>query len=183
MHKKIPTALYRKYVEEVIPKLLKEYKLKNHHALPEIKKVIVNMGIREAKDDKNILEEAVSVMGYITGQQPAITRAKKSISNFTLREGMPIGCRVTLHGRLMYEFLEKSLKVAFPRIRDFNGMKKSFDRFGNLTIGIIDESIYPEVNMDKIKSIKGMGITIVTDKENKEMSVKLFELMGFPFVR
>ena len=122
-------------------------------------------------------------MATITGQKPVVTRARKSISNFVVREGNPLGCMVTLRGKNMYEFLERVLRIAIPRIRDFQGIKKSFDRFGNLTIGLKDESIFPEVEPDKIKSIKGMSLTIVTSGSNKEHSIRMFELLGFPFVK
>jgi large subunit ribosomal protein L5 len=183
MHKQISNELYKKYTGEVLPELKNNFNEKNYLALPQVVKVIVNMGVSKAKDDKNLLEETVSNMAAITGQQPVITKAKNSISNFALREGQPIGCRVTLRGKRMYNFIEKLLKIAIPRIRDFDGIKKSFDRFGNLTIGLTDETIFPEIDPDKIKVIKGLGITIVTDKNDKEQSVKLFELMGFPFVK
>jgi large subunit ribosomal protein L5 len=181
MYKQISNELYGKYRDEIIPILKEEFKISNIHALPQIEKVIVNMGIRKAKDDKSVLEEAQNELASITGQKPVVTKAKKSISNFTLREGNPIGCKVTLRGSIMYEFLSKLLSIALPRIRDFSGIKKSFDKFGNLTIGLRDESIFPEIEPDKIKEMKGMSITIVTDKKKKDMSEKLFELMGFPF--
>ncbi len=181
--RQISVLLYKKYTEEVIPEMLKEFKVKNVYALPEIEKIVINMGLKAAKDDKSVLEEAMNEIVSITGQQPSVTRAKKAISNFALRKGMPIGCRVTLRGKMMYGFLEKLLRIAIPRIRDFSGLKRRFDIQGNLTIGITDESIFPEVDMDKLKSIKGMSITIVTDKKDREKSIKLFELLGFPFVK
>lgn len=179
--KQISTSVYKKYAKEVLPQISKEFKVKNFYALPQIEKIVVNMGLKHARDDKSVLEEAVIELAAITGQKPSVTRAKKSISNFSLREGNPIGCKVTLRGKMMYEFLERLLRVVIPRIRDFSGLKRSFDRFGNLTIGIEDESIFPEFEVDKIKTTKGMNITIVTDKQDKEKSVKLFELLGFPF--
>ncbi|MFH1414899.1 MAG: 50S ribosomal protein L5 [Elusimicrobiota bacterium] len=181
MYRKIPTPLYKKYTDEVMPAVKEHFKISNFHMIPQIEKVIVNMGIRQAKDDKNILEEALAEMTVITGQKPVVTKARKAISNFTLRKGMPIGCKVVLRGRIMYEFLERLLRIAIPRIRDFSGLNRSFDRFGNLTIGIVEESIFPEVDMDKVKSMKGLSITVVTDKKDKEKSIKVLEMMGFPF--
>jgi large subunit ribosomal protein L5 len=183
MQNKTSTRLYKKYYDEVLPKLKKDFSVENHMALPRIEKVVVNMGVRQAKDDKSIMEEALSEMALIAGQKPIVRRAKKSISNFALREGNPIGCMVTLRGKNMYEFLERLLRIAIPRIRDFGGIKKSFDRFGNLTIGIKDETIFPEVEPDKIKSVKGLSITIVTKCIEKEHSVQMFTLLGFPFVK
>ena len=168
MYKQIQNSLYKKYTDEIIPELKKVFNAKNHHTLPQIEKIVVNMGLSKAKDDKRILEEAIKDIASITGQHPSITRARKAISNFALREGSPIGCRVTLRGKCMYMFLERLLRIAIPRMRDFSGLKRSFDRFGNLSIGLNDESIFPEIDPDKIKTIKGMSITIVTDKQNRE---------------
>lgn len=182
MYRNIKTELYSKYVKEVIPRLQKDLKLKNIYTIPRIDKVIVNMGLKQAKGDKAVLEEALGELAVIAGQKPIVTKAKKSISNFALREGNPIGCKVTLRGKFMYEFLERLLRIALPRVRDFSGIKRSFDRFGNLTIGIVDESIFPEVDMDKIKSTKGMSVTVVTSLNDREKSIKVFELLGFPLV-
>lgn len=183
MPKSIDNNLYRKYVDEVCPELEKIFKIENRHALPEITKVTVNMGLKKAKDDKTVLDEAQSHIEIITGQKPVITKAKKAVSNFGIKQGNPIGCMVTLRGKMMYEFLERLLRTVLPRIRDFSGIKRSFDRFGNLTIGIRDESIFPEINPDTIKNIKGVGITIVTDSLDREVSEKMFELLNFPFVK
>jgi large subunit ribosomal protein L5 len=181
--KKLDSQLYKKYIEEVVPEMKKSFKVKNPYALPRLEKFVVNMGLKKAREDKTVLDEAQRDMALITGQKPVITKAKKAISNFGLKKGNPIGCRVTLRGKRMYEFLNKTLKIVVPRIRDFRGLKRSFDLFGNLTIGITDESIYPEIDIDKIKSPKGLSITVVTDKREKEKSRKIFELMGFPFAK
>lgn len=181
--KKLENLLYKKYFDEIIPKLKKAFNDDNIHSYPRIEKIVVNMGLKKAKDDKTVIEEAQLHLAAITGQKPVITRAKKAISNFALRKGSPIGCMVTLRGKLMYSFFEKILRIVIPRIRDFRGLKKNFDRFGNLTIGITDESIFSEIDPDAIKTIKGMSITIVTDKNDLEKSKKLFELFEFPFVR
>ncbi|MFC2062113.1 50S ribosomal protein L5 [Elusimicrobiota bacterium] len=183
IHKKITNSLYKKYAKQIVPELTKTFKVENMYELPQIKKIIVNMGLRKAKDDKSVLEEAVKDMATITGQKPVITKARKSISNFGVRQGMPIGCKVTLRGKLMYDFLEKLLRIVIPRIRDFRGLNRSFDRNGNLTIGLKDETIFPEINADNIKSIKGLGISIVTDSRNRDKSEKMMELMGFPFIK
>ncbi len=182
VYKKLDNKLYRKYVDKVVPELKQIFNEDNFHALPQIEKIVVNMGLKHAKDNKAVLEEALNHMAIMTGQKPIVIKAKKSISNFALRKGNPIGCKVTLRGRMMYIFLEKFLKVIVPRIRDFSGLNRSFDKFGNVTIGLIDETIFPEIDADTIKSLKGMNITVVTDKKQKERSIKLFELLGFPFV-
>ncbi len=183
MAKHIKCRLYRKYLEEVIPFLHENTGIKNTHGLPEIEKVVVNMGLKKAKDDTAVLDEAVGHLAAITGQKPVITKSKKAISNFGLKKGTPIGCMVTLRGVMMYEFLERVLRIVLPRIRDFSGIKRSFDRFGNLTIGIRDESIFPEINPDSVKNIKGLGITIVTSGKDRDTAERMFERLEFPFVR
>ncbi|MDA3792865.1 MAG: 50S ribosomal protein L5 [Elusimicrobia bacterium] len=181
MAKKIKSDLYKRYIKDVMPKLQKETATGNMHDVPQLKKIIVNMGLKKAKDDKTVLEEAKKDMAKITGLKPVVTKAKKSISNFDLKEKDPIGCCVTLRGSKMYDFMEKLLRVVFPRIRDFDGLKRGFDRYGNLTIGLKDESVFPEIDADNIKHIKGIGITIVTDKLDRELSEKMLVMMGFPF--
>ncbi|MGM0568910.1 MAG: 50S ribosomal protein L5 [Elusimicrobiota bacterium] len=181
MNKQIKSPLYRRYAEKVAPELRKEFKLDSNYAVAEIKKVVVNTGVNSAKDEKTVLEEAVENLRQITGQKPVITRAKKSISNFSLKQGDPVGCMVTLRGERMYEFIRKLLSVAIPRIRDFGGLKRSIDKFGNLTLGLRDESIFPEVNDDTLKTVKGLNITIVTDKQDRKLSERLYEQLGFPF--
>ncbi len=179
--KKLETSIEKKYRKDVIPEIKKTYKLKNKMECPKIEKVVINMGLNKAKDDSTVMEEAKKHLAQITGQKPVVTKARKAISNFGIKKGTPIGCMVTLRGEMMNSFLERLLRVVLPRIRDFGGIKKSLDRFGNLTIGLEDESIFPEINPDTVKHIKGMGITIVTDKHDRDKSEKMFELLGFPF--
>ncbi len=181
MAKKIKSNLYKMYIKEVVPVLQKDTSSGNFHEVPQVNKIVVNMGLKKAKDDKTVLEEAKSDMAKITGLRPVVTKAKKSISNFNLKENDPVGCCVTLRGHKMYDFMEKLLRVVFPLIRDFDGLKRGFDKHGNLTIGLKDESVFPEIDADNIKHIKGIGITIVTDKSNRELSEKMLVMMGFPF--
>jgi large subunit ribosomal protein L5 len=175
------SPLYKRYIEDIVPALLDKYGEKNSFAIPQITKVVLNMGVAKAKDDKNLLEEAIADLSLIAGQKAVTTKARKSISNFGVREGMSIGTMVTLRGSRMYDFLDKLLQVVIPRIRDFNGIKESFDSFGNLSIGIEDESIFPEINADKMKYTKGLSITVVTDLKSREKSQTLMDMMGFPF--
>ena len=181
MNKKIQNDFYKKYTDKVVPELMKEFGIKNPHDLPELKKVVVNMGLKNAKSDKAMIEEATETLTVITGQKPVVTKARKSISNFSIREGFPVGCMVTLRGARMYDFLEELLRIVLPRIRDFSGIKKSFDKNGNMSIGLSDESIFPEINPDKIKSSKGLNITAVIKTDSREKSVRMMELLGFPF--
>ncbi|MGM0441112.1 MAG: 50S ribosomal protein L5 [Elusimicrobiota bacterium] len=181
VNKKIKSSLYKRYVKDVVPKLQKESEVENIHEIPGIEKVIVNMGLKKAVEEKAVLEEGLEDMTAITGQKPVVTKAKKSISNFDIRKGDVIGCKVTLRGERMYDFLNKTLRIALPRIRDFSGIKRSIDDNGNLTIGIKDETIYPEINSDKIKFIKGLSIGIVTSKQDKQKSERMYELLNFPF--
>ncbi len=174
--------LKEKYKKEIIPKILKEHKFKNVMEVPRIKKICVNMGVGSATQNIKELESASQDLAVITGQKPIVTKARKSIAGFKLREGNPIGCMVTLRGKRMYEFLDRLLNVAIPRIRDFRGLsKKSFDGHGNYTIGIKEQLIFPEVNYDSILSVKGMNITIATDARNDEEALSLLEEFGFPF--
>ncbi len=181
MTRQINSPVYRNYDRNILSRLQKEFKIDSPYGVVQIEKVVVNIGVNKAKDEKTVLEEALENLKLITGQKPVVTRARQSISNFALKKGDPIGCKVTLRRERMYEFINKLISVALPRIRDFGGIKKSIDRFGNLTIGIKDESIFPEVNDDKLKTVKGLNITIVTDKKDRELSERFFELMGFPF--
>ncbi len=181
MAKQLKNPIYKEYIDNIVEDIQKEFKIGSPYGVPEVKKVIVNVGVSKAKDDKALLEEAVENLKLITGQQPVVTRAKKAISNFTLKKGNPIGCKVTLRGERMYAFIHKLLTIAIPRIRDFGGLKRSIDRFGNLTIGINDESIFPEINQDKLKMAKGFSISIITNRQERKLSEKLFERMGFPF--
>lgn len=170
------------YQEQIVPKLIEDFRYKNKMRVPRVEKVIVNMGLSEAKENIKVIDSASSQMADITGQKPIVTRARKSISNFKLREGMPIGCKVTLRGTRMYEFLYRLINVTLPRIRDFRGVKKdAFDRKGNYSIGIKEITIFPEIDYEKIDKIRGLDITIVTTAKTDEEAKKLLSLMGMPF--
>ncbi|PTY01307.1 50S ribosomal protein L5 [Verrucomicrobia bacterium LW23] len=174
--------LHRQYLEQVIPALIKNRGYKNPHQVPKIKKVTVNCCIGSTQDTKQALEDAVNELRTITGQKPVKTTATKSISNFKLREGQDIGCKVTLRGRIMYEFLERLICTALPRIRDFRGVNaRAFDGRGNYTLGVKDQTIFPEIELDKIKRNLGMDITIVTSAEKNEDAKELLSLLGMPF--
>ncbi|MCL2846290.1 MAG: 50S ribosomal protein L5 [Firmicutes bacterium] len=154
----------------------------NIMAVPKIDKIILNMGLGDCKDDTKKFMSAVEEMGLITGQKPVITKAKKSISNFKLREGQRIGAKVTLRGRKMYLFLDKLISVALPRVRDFAGLNpKSFDKFGNYAMGIKEQLVFPEISYDKVEKIRGFDIAVVTTAMNKEDSLELLKALGFPF--
>ncbi|MBI5206618.1 MAG: 50S ribosomal protein L5 [Candidatus Firestonebacteria bacterium] len=172
----------KKYLEEVTPKMIKKFAYKNKMQVPQIEKVVVNMGVGEAVQDQKALDAAVLELAAITGQRPIIRRAKKSIATFKLRQGLPVGCKVTLHGNKMYEFLDRFMNIALPRIRDFRGVSaKSFDGRGNYAIGIKEQLIFPEIDYDKIDQIRGMDIVIVTSAINDEEAKELLNFMGMPF--
>ncbi|MCL2755653.1 MAG: 50S ribosomal protein L5 [Firmicutes bacterium] len=172
--------LHEKYHKEIVPSLVEKYG--NIMAVPRIEKIILNMGLGDVKDDTKKFTAAVDELGQITGQKAVITKAKKSISNFKLREGQRIGAKVTLRGRKMYLFMDKLISVAFPRVRDFSGLNpKSFDQFGNYALGIKEQLVFPEIDYDKVEKIRGFDIAVVTTAENKEDSLELLTLMGFPF--
>jgi large subunit ribosomal protein L5 len=153
-------------------------------AVPKISKVVINMGVGEAIADAKLLDQAVDELATICGQRPAITKAKKSISNFKLREGMSIGCRVTLRGRRMYEFLDRLMNLALPRVRDFRGVSnKAFDGRGNYTLGIKDQLIFPEINYNKVQKVKGMNVSIVTTAQTDQEALVLLGGLGMPFRR
>lgn len=174
--------LKEKYKKEIIPKILKEREFSNVMEVPRINKITLNMGIGSATQNIKELESASRDLAVITGQKPVITKARKSVAGFKLRQGNPIGCMVTLRGKRMYEFLDRLLSVAIPRIRDFRGLsKKSFDGSGNYTIGIKEQLIFPEVEYDSVLSVKGMNITITTSTENDDEALFLLEEFGFPF--
>jgi large subunit ribosomal protein L5 len=178
----VEPRLKEKYKKEIVPKMLKEHKLGNVMEVPRINKITVNMGIGSATQNIKELESASRDLAVITGQKPIITKARKSIAGFKLRQGNPIGCMVTLRGNRMYEFLDRLLSVAIPRIRDFRGLsKKSFDGSGNYTIGIKEQLIFPEVEYDSILSVKGMNITITTSTESDDEALFLLDEFGFPF--
>jgi large subunit ribosomal protein L5 len=170
------------YDQEVRPLLMKEFNYRNVMEAPQVEKVILNMGLGEAIQNIKILDNAVEELALIAGQKPVITRAKKSIASFKLRENMPIGCTVTLRKDRMYDFLDKLVQIALPRVRDFRGVSpKSFDGRGNYTLGIREHIIFPEINYDKIDKIKGLNITIVTTARTDEEGRFLLKCLGMPF--
>lgn len=170
------------YQNEVVQKLRTEFNYKNIMEVPKIQKIVVNMGLGEAIQNVKILDSASSELGKITGQKAVVTKAKKSIASFKLREGMPIGCMVTLRRDRMYEFLDRLMNVALPRVRDFKGVSgKAFDGQGNYTLGIKEQLIFPEINYDEIDKIKGLNVTIVTTAKNDEEGKALLKYMGMPF--
>ena len=176
--------LYTYYKEEIVPKLKEQFNYDNINAVPKIQKVIINSGVGEAIDDKKQLDRVVESVSLISGQYPLITTAKKSISNFKLREGMPIGCKVTLRQRIMYEFIDRLINLALPRTRDFQGIPdKSFDGRGNYTLGIKEHTIFPEIDTDKVDKIHGMDITFVTSADTDEEAFALLKAFGMPFVK
>jgi len=177
----VPRAL-EKYKKEIIPYMMKRFGYINVHQVPKIEKICLNMGVGDAKQDPKLLENAMNDLGQISGQKPAVTKAKKSISNFKLREGMTIGCRVTLRRKRMFEFLDRFITIAIPRIRDFRGLSDtSLDGRGNYTVGIKEQIIFPEINMDKIDRIRGLDITFVTDARTDEEAFELLKAFGMPF--
>lgn len=170
------------YIQETVPKLMKDFGYKSVMQVPRIEKIVLNMGLGEAIQNVKILDSAVDEIGLIAGQKAVITKAKKSISTFKLREGMPIGAMVTLRKEKMYEFLDRLLNIALPRVRDFKGVSaKAFDGQGNYSLGIKEQLIFPEINYDKIDKIKGMNITIVTTASTDEEGRALLKYMGMPF--
>ena len=174
--------LKEKYDKEMLPELQKELQLKNKMEVPRVEKVVVNMGLGEAIQNIKVLESAVEELGNITGQKAVITKAKKSIAQFKLREDMPIGCAVTLRRDRAYEFLDRLINVALPRVRDFKGISpKAFDGRGNYTLGIREQIIFPEIDLDKIDKVKGLNVTIVTSAKTDEQGRALLTKMGMPF--
>ncbi|RMH71027.1 MAG: 50S ribosomal protein L5 [Gemmatimonadetes bacterium] len=170
------------YQETVLPALTKEFGYKNVHQVPKIEKIVLNMGVGEATDNPAMLDAAVEDLSIITGQKPKITRAKKAIASFKIREGNPIGCKVTLRGARMYEFLDRFISIAIPRIRDFRGIpRKSFDGRGNFSMGVTEQIIFPEIDYDRVKKIRGMDITIVTTAESDAEAFALLRELGMPF--
>lgn len=179
---KVQPRLKERYREEVANALKEKFKLDNVHQIPRLQKVVVNMGVGSAVDNKKRLDAAAADLGLITGQKPQVCRAKRSVANFRLREGMPIGCRVTLRGDRMYEFIDRLFTLVIPRIRDFRGIKrKSFDGRGNFSMGLADQLVFPEVDVDKIDSPQGMDITFVMTGGSDAMSFELLSMLGMPF--
>jgi large subunit ribosomal protein L5 len=173
--------LRKKYVEEIMPQLMEKFGYTSVMQVPKLEKIAINRGVGEATQDKKLVAKAVEELTLITGQQAVQTIAKVSISNFKLREGMPIGTRVTLRNDRMYEFLDRLISVALPRVRDFRGVKKNFDGRGNFTIGITEQIIFPEIDIDKIDKINGFNITFVTSADTNEEAEELMTLLGMPF--
>ncbi|KGG27378.1 MULTISPECIES: 50S ribosomal protein L5 [unclassified Prochlorococcus] len=175
-------SLKQRYRETIQPKLLKDLSLSNIHEVPKVLKITVNRGLGEAAQNAKSLEASITELATITGQKVVVTRAKKAIAGFKIRQGMPIGCAVTLRGERMYAFLERLINLALPRIRDFRGVSpKSFDGRGNYTLGVREQLIFPEISFDKVDAIRGMDITIVTSARTDEEGQSLLREMGMPF--
>src|ERR1041384_7738887 len=174
--------LKERFRKEVAPALLKEFNLENPMAVPHLHKIVVNMGVGEATQNAKVLDPAVNELGQITGQKPVVTKAKKSIAAFKVRAGMPIGAMVTLRGDRMYEFFDRLVNIALPRVRDFRGVStRSFDGRGNYTIGLHDQLLFPEISYEKVDKLKGMNVTIVTTAANDNQARTLLKHMGMPF--
>ena len=173
--------LYDKYLKEVVPALKDKHKYANVHQVPRMEKIVVNMGV-SASLEKSAIDDAAKDLALITGRKAAVSKSRHSIANFKLREGQPIGCRVTLRREMMYEFFDRLVATALPRIRDFRGLSpRSFDGRGNYTLGVTDQTIFPEIELDKIKRQQGMDITIVTSARTNDEAMDLLKLMGMPF--
>lgn len=176
--------LLKKYREEIVPKLMEEFGYKNRLAVSKLQKIVVNMGVGRALENHRRLEAAVQDMSLITGQKPVITKARTSVSGFKLREGNSIGCKVTLRNQQMNVFLDKLITIAIPRIRDFRGLStRAFDGRGNYTLGINEQIIFPEINIDKVEFVQGMDITFVTSARQDKEALSLLSLLGMPFKR
>jgi large subunit ribosomal protein L5 len=178
----VKPRLLETYRKNIVPEMMKVFGYKNSMQVPRIKKIVINIGMGEATQDIKILEVAQNELATITGQKPVTTRAKKAIANFKIRKGSAIGCKVTLRRYMMYEFLDRLIAVAIPRIRDFRGLPlNSFDSHGNYSFGLNEQVIFPEVDVDKVIKAHGMDITIVTDAENKKEALELLKFFGMPF--
>lgn len=176
------SVLANEYKEEILPQLMEKFDYNNVMEAPKLEKVVVNVGLGDAKEDTKLLDTVVDEIARITGQSPSVTRAKKSIANFKIREGMPVGVKVTLRGEQMFEFLYKLVNITMPRIRDFRGVSpKSFDGRGNYSLGISEHTVFPEINIDDVDNVHGMEITIVTSAETDEEAFELLSLMGMPY--
>jgi len=175
--------LLEKYRNEIVPQMTEGFKLKNKLAAPRLEKIVVNMGVGEGLQDIKIMEKSMQELATITGQKPILRRAKKAISNFKVRQGSPVGCKVTLRRDMMYEFMDRLLNVALPRIRDFRGVStESFDEAGNYTLGLNEQTIFPEIEYDKITRAQGMDITfVIKNAKSREQSKELLRLFGMPF--
>ena len=176
--------LQEKYNNLVKPELINQFNYSSSMEIPRLEKIVVNMGVGDAVSNSKVLDDAVAELQAITGQKPVVTKAKKSIASFKLREGMPIGCKVTLRGERMYEFLDKLISISLPRVRDFHGINdNAFDGRGNYTLGVKEQLIFPEINFDNIKKMRGMDIVIVTTANTDEEGRALLSLLGMPFYK
>ncbi len=178
----MPKVLKEKYLEDIVPKLTEQFNFTNVHQVPKVVKIVINRGLGEASQNAKALESSLNELTVITGQKPVVTRAKKAIASFKIREGMPVGVMVTLRGEKMYAFLERLINLALPRIRDFRGISpKSFDGRGNYSLGVREQLMFPEIEYDSIDRIRGMDISIVTSATNDEEGRALLREMGMPF--
>ena len=178
------TRLQDKYEKEIIPAMMEKFGYKNVMQVPRLEKIVINMGVGEAKENQKVLESAVSDLTLISGQKPILTRAKKSVANFKIRENMALGCKVTLRKANMYEFADKLMSIALPRVRDFRGISaKSFDGRGNYSLGIKEQLIFPEIEYDKIDKVRGMDIIFVTTANTDEEARELLRFLGMPFAQ
>lgn len=176
------SRLKEKYINEAVPALMERFHYKNVMEVPRLEKIVINMGLGEAKDNPKALESAVRELSLITGQKPIVTKAKKSIANFKVRKGMSIGAKVTLRGERMYDFLDKLINISLPRVRDFRGVNpSSFDGRGNYALGIREQLIFPEIDYDMVEGVRGLDISIVTTAKTDEEAKAFLELMGMPF--
>jgi len=176
------SRLRKRYSDEIAPALMKEFKITNRLAAPRLDKIVINMGVGDGAEDIKILEVAISELAQITGQKPLTTRARKAIAGFKIRKDLPVGCKVTLRGDRMYEFLDRLVNIVLPRIRDFRGVPaRSFDRAGNYSMGIKEQLVFPEIDHDGVKRTQGMDITINTTGESRDEAYRLLELFGMPF--
>jgi large subunit ribosomal protein L5 len=182
VEKQPPTRLQERYNKEIVPALTKKFGRANRLSLPKLSKIVLNMGVGKALQDKDRMKQAAEHLGLIAGQRPQITKARLAVSGFRLREGNEIGCRVTLRGRRMFEFLDRLVNVALPRIRDFRGINpKSFDGNGNYSMGLTEQLVFPEIDPDKVSFTQGMDITFVTTTKNDDEARELLRLFGMPF--
>lgn len=178
------TVLRDKYNKEVVPALMEKLALKNIMQVPKLEKIVINIGVGDAKDNKKLVEASANELAQITGQKAVVTKARKSLSNFKIREGMPIGAKVTLRGDRMYHFLYKLIFSALPRVRDFQGIsRKAFDGRGNYNLGLKEQLVFPEIKYDQLEKVRGMNITFVTNTEVNEQAMMLLEQLGLPFVK
>ena len=178
------TRLQEKYQKEVVPAMIEKFGYKNMMEVPKLEKIVINMGVGEAKENQKVLESAVADLTLMAGQKPVLTRAKKSVANFKIRENMPLGCKVTLRKAQMFEFADKLMSIALPRVRDFRGVSsKAFDGRGNYSLGIKEQLIFPEIEYDKIDKVRGMDIIFVTSANTDEEARELLRFLGMPFAQ